>query len=332
MAMLILLYNATYFGIASWFPWLEGLGADQELYVFVLSFLFLIPLVYASAVFRLRGALITWSIFLAATLPHIVQQSAGLESSLRVGLFALVALLLGIFVALEYSPAAKASKQAAVTRGLSLAKLLKVQESDRRHLSRELHDNTIQSLLVIANRAHALETGDYGELSPGAKKQAEQIMVMLLQAIDDVRRLSRDLRPSVLDNVGLLPSLRWSAERLSHENEIKVEVVVKGKEHRLPPDFEIAIFRIAQEALNNVIKHSKATVATMTLDFMTSDFKLTVRDNGHGFHVPQTVGDFAIEGKLGLERMQQHAALINGTFNIRSEPSKGTEVTVQARP
>ena len=332
MAMLISLYNATYFGIAGWFPWLEGLETGQELYVFVLSFLFLIPLVYASAVFRLRGALITWGIFLVATLPRAVQQSSGLESSLRVGLFALVALLLGIFVALEYSPVSKASKQATATRGLSLAKLLRVQESDRRYLSRELHDKTIQSLLLIANRAHALEAGDYGDLSPEAKKQAEQIMVMILQTIDDVRRLSRDLRPSVLDNVGLLPSLRWSAERLTHESGIKVEVVVNGKEHRLPPDFEIAIFRIAQESLNNVVKHSKATVATVTLDFITSDFKLIVRDNGQGFHVPQTMGDFAAEGKLGLERIQQHAALINGIFKVWSEPRKGTEVTVQARP
>lgn len=334
MAVLICLYNATYLGIAGWFPWLQDLVTAREIYVFVLSFLFLIPLVYASAVFRLRGALITWLLFLAAILPRAWRESPNFESALRVGLFALVALLLAIFVALDYGLGErqkKASKQADARRGASLARVLKVQEYERRRLSRELHDNTIQSLLVIANRARALEAGDYGDLTPEAKKQAEQIMVMILHAIDNVRILSRDFRPSVLDNVGLPPALKWLAERVTTDSGIRVEVAVNGKEHRLPPDIEMPIFRIVQEALNNVVRHSRATVATVTLDFVTSDFKITVGDNGQGFSLLQETGDFTTKGKLGLERMRQHARLINGTLTVRSEQGKGTEITVQAR-
>jgi len=210
--------------------------------------------------------------------------------------------------------------------------MLKVQEYERRRLARKLHDDTIQSLLVIANRARALESGDYGRLSPKARKQAEEILDMLLHAIDDVRRLSRDLRPSMLDNVGLLPALRWLAESLSNQSGIRIEIQVNGKEHSLPQEFEIIMFRIAQDALNNVVLHSGATVVTVTLDFITSNFKLTVSDNGRGFIPPGNLSDFAAKGKLGLQRMEQQARLLDGTFTVTSYPDKGTIITVEAIP
>jgi two-component system sensor histidine kinase DegS len=333
MAALILIYNASYFGIASWFPWLKDVVTAQGIYAFVSIFLFLIPLVYAGVVFRLRGFLVTWAIFVAAVLPRTLQQSPSLESVLRVALFALVALLLGLLVALSYSPEPKegALQAAKASRRLSLARVLKVQEYERQHLSRELHDKIIQTLLVIANRAHALGAGDYGELTPEAKKQAEQLIVMLLLAVDDVRWLSRDLRPSMLDNVGLLPALRWLAEHTTQESGIRVEIRVNGMEHRLRPELEIIVFRIAQEALKNVARHSRATKAVVTLDFIASNFKMTVEDNGQGFCLPEKISDYATKGKLGLARIEQQARLLEGTFDIQSELSKGTVITVEAK-
>ena len=331
MAALILFYNANYIGIANWFPWFREILTAQGAYAFVPSFLFLIPLLYAGAVFRLRGALVAWIVFLAAILPRAIYESPNFESLLRVALFALIALLLSMLVALNYSPGPKegALKPAKTARQISLARILKVQEYERRHIAQELHDNIIQTLLVIANRARALEIGDYGDLAPGAKKQAEEILVMLLHAIDDVRRLSHNLRPRVLDNVGLLPALKWLAERLTQDSGIRVEVRVNGMEHRLRPELEITIFRISQEALNNVVQHSRATIAVVTLDFAGSNFKITVQDNGQGFCLPGKMSDFAIKGKLGLERMQQQAKLLDGTFDILSEPGKGTTITVE---
>jgi len=215
---------------------------------------------------------------------------------------------------------------------MSLARILKVQDYERRRLARKLHDNTIQSLLVIANRARALESGDYGRLSPKAKKQAEEIMIMLLHTIDDVRRLSRELRPSTLDNIGLLPALRWLTESLNLESGIKIDLQVKGKEHSLPPEFEIILFRIAQDALNNVVQHSRATAATLTFDFVASCFRMEIEDNGQGVSLPDNIGDFAATGKLGLQRMEQQARLLDGKFEISSQPGKGTLVTVEAIP
>jgi len=333
--VLALLYNASYLGITGWFPWAKDIVSAQGVYIFVLSFLFLIPLVHASVVFRLQGTLATWFVFLAAILPRAIQDSPSFESLLRTALVATVALLLGLFVALDYNPGLQESgtaKRTRFARWASLARMLKVQEYERRRVARKLHDNTIQSLLVIANRARALESGDYGRLSPKARKQAEEILIMLLHAIDDVRRLSRELRPSTLDNVGLLPALRWLTERLSHESGIKIDLQVKGREHSLPPEFEVILFRIAQDALNNVVRHSGATAATVTLDFITSNFRMTVEDNGQGFSLPDNIGDFAARGNLGLQRMEQQAGLLEGSFNISSEPGKGTVITVEATP
>ena len=336
MTVLTLLYNATYLGITSWFPWAKDIVSAHGVYIFVLSFLFLVPIVYASAIFRLNGTWITWFIFLSAILPRTIEDSPSLESFLRVSLVALVALLLGLFVAMDYQPGLKRGggvlERSRTARWLSLARMLKVQEYERRRLARKLHDDTIQSLLVIANRARGLESGDYGRLAPKARKQAEEILDMLLHAIDDVRRLSRDLRPSILDNVGLMPALRWLAESLSNQSGIRIDLKVNGTEHSLPQEFEIIMFRIAQDALNNVVLHSGATAATVTLDFVTSNFKLTVTDNGRGFSLPENLADFTSKGKLGLQRMEQQVHLLDGTFKVTSHPGKGTIVTVEATP
>jgi signal transduction histidine kinase len=335
MTLLTLLYNATYLGITSWFPWAKDIVSAHGVYMFVLSFLFLVPIVHASVIFRLQGTWITWLIFLAAILPRTIQDSPSLESFLRTALVALVALLLGLFVAMDYRPGLKHGgvlERSRTARWLSLSRMLKVQENERRRLARKLHDDTIQSLLVIANRARALESGDYGRLSPKARKQAEAILDMLLHAIDDVRRLSRDLRPSILDNVGLLPTLRWLAESLTQQSGIRINLQVNGKEHSLPQEFEIIMFRIAQDALNNVVRHSAATAATVTLDFATGSFKLTVADNGRGFSPPENLADFSAKGKLGLQRMEQQARLLDGTFKVSSHPGKGTVITVEATP
>ncbi len=335
MTVLTLLYNATYLGITSWFPWAADIVSAQGVYIFVLSFLFLVPIVYAAAVFRLQGAVLAWLVFLAAMLPRAIEDAPSFESFLRTALVALVALLLGLFVAMDYRPGLKHSgvlERSRTARWLSLSRMLKVQENERRRLARKLHDDTIQSLLVIANRARALESGDYGRLAPKARKQADEILDMLLHTIDDVRRLSRDLRPSILDNIGLLPALRWLAESITNQSGIRIDLKVNGQEHGLPQEFEIIMFRIAQDALNNVVRHSAATLATVTLNFVATNFKMTITDNGRGFSPPENLADFATQGKLGLQRMEQQAKLLDGTFKVTSHPGKGTIITIEATP
>jgi two-component system sensor histidine kinase DegS len=145
-----------------------------------------------------------------------------------------------------------------------------------------------------------------------------------MHMIDDVRRLSQDLRPSILDNVGLLPVLRWHADRVSHESGIKVIIVVSGMEYKLPPENEIIIYRIFQEIFKNIVQHARATDARISLDFASSGIKLLVEDNGQGFDMPPSLSSFTDEGKYGIDRIMQQAKLLDGTVNIVSSEGHGT--------
>jgi two-component system sensor histidine kinase DegS len=140
--------------------------------------------------------------------------------------------------------------------------------------------------------------------------------------------LSQDLRPATLDRLGLLPSLDWLATNVKDYSSIHVEVVTEGDERRLDPDIELVLFRIVQEALSNVWRHSQATAAQITVVFDTRKIRIIVKDDGQGFHVPKDIGDLAKDGKLGLAGMQERVRLLNGTVTVASEPGKGTVVTV----
>jgi len=116
---------------------------------------------------------------------------------------------------------------------------------------------------------------------------------------------------------------------LNQEDGINSKVVVSGQERKLRPEAEVTIFRIIQEALNNVRRHSRASEAVVTLDFAPESLKIMVQDNGNGFSLNETLGNLAGKGKLGLIGVQQRARLLNGTCTIRSQPGKGTSVSVE---
>ena len=145
-----------------------------------------------------------------------------------------------------------------------------------------------------------------------------------------MRRFSQDLRPSVLDDLGLLAALQWLAADVEKRFGIEVRMSVIGDERRLPPDAELLLFRIAQEALHNVWKHSGASQTCLVVEFGDDTVGLSVQDNGAGFEVPERAGDLAEQGKLGLAGMQERARLLGATLNLESRPGEGTTVSVEA--
>ncbi|HJX03140.1 MAG TPA: histidine kinase, partial [Dehalococcoidia bacterium] len=303
MLFLAMLYNATFFPFAEFPSIFEDISTAKGVHAIISSFLFLIPILYSSVVYKIKGTFITWTCFLIIILPRAILEFRSLENLLIIGLFALVTLLISILMALDYNPVIEGQGDVLrrTTRWHSLARLLKIRDYERQYVVRKLHDNIIQSLLVIANRVNALESGKYGAITITSKKNLEAIQGMLLHMIDDVRRLSQDLRPSILDNVGLLPVLRWHADRVSHESGIKIEIVVRGMEYKLPPENEIIIYRIVQEIFKNIVQHARATYARISLDFASSGIKLLVEDNGQGFGMPPSLSSFTDEGKYGID-------------------------------
>jgi len=210
-----------------------------------------------------------------------------------------------------------------------LRQITRVQEEERKRIARELHDDTVQYLVVLARQLDDLASSGKG-LSREEKLKLEDLRQQVNNIMEGVRRLSHDLRPATLDRLGLLPALEWLAANIEKHSGIKVQVKTSGSERRLPIEVEVILFRIAQEALSNVRRHSKATSAEVRVEFEDSKARITVKDDGKGFAMPETMGNMVKEGRLGLVGMQERIQLLNGSLKIQSEPGKGTTVIVEA--
>jgi signal transduction histidine kinase len=202
-------------------------------------------------------------------------------------------------------------------------RLVVVQETERRHLARELHEEIGQALTVAQMHLQALSQ------LPGAKTLAPHLSESLaavervLTQVDDI---SLNLRPSLLDELGLEPALRWYINRQATLAGLQAEVRVDPLARRLDPAVEIQCFRIAQEALSNVVKHAKARTVTVEVSHHDKRVHLSVRDDGVGFDVA-SLREKAVRGaNLGLLGMEERATLACGRLQYHSTPGQGTEV------
>jgi PAS domain S-box-containing protein len=209
-----------------------------------------------------------------------------------------------------------------------LHQVTKAQEEERKRIARELHDETAQELVALSRQLDSL-TSMSGEVPELDIKLLEGIRAQVDKTLEGVRRFSQDLRPSVIDDLGLLPALDWLVSDLEERFDIAIGMAVLGPEHRFSPEVELVLFRIAQEALRNVWRHSGASRAWVTVEFGDDKTTLSVTDNGKGFEVPRSMADPANVGKLGLAGMEERARLVGGKLTLESEPGKGTTVTVE---
>ncbi len=132
----------------------------------------------------------------------------------------------------------------------------------------------------------------------------------------------------MLDDLGLVAAVEWLAADLMERRGVKARVEVTGSQRRLPPEVELALFRIVQEALRNVEKYSEASQVAVGMAFEDSRLRVSVRDNGKGFEPPSSMNDLVASGKLGLVGMQERAQLLGGVLELQTEAGKGTSVTV----
>ncbi|MCJ7828318.1 MAG: PAS domain S-box protein, partial [Dehalococcoidia bacterium] len=210
-----------------------------------------------------------------------------------------------------------------------LGQITMAQEEERKRIARELHDETIQSLVVLARQLDDIASGGKG-LSEYKKIQLDILRERINNVMADVRRLSQDLRPPALDRLGLLPALEWLASDIGKRSGMNIEVTVKGVSRRFSPEVELVLFRVAQEALRNTLRHSQATSAEVAVEFGEKLIRIIVKDNGQGFYLPETTGDLVKRGRLGLAGMQERIKLVGGSLKISSKPGKGTIVTIEA--
>ena len=199
------------------------------------------------------------------------------------------------------------------------------QEDERRRLARELHDETIQDLIALNQRVQLAQMNvEEGR----AVEQLDEIQRMTTQTIDDLRRLTRALRPLYLDDLGLVAALDMLTHEAQDTAAISVNFQRLGPEHRLPPDVELAFYRMAQEALNNIQRHAQATQATLKIEFAPEQITLTISDNGRGFEPPESPAEFAPGGHFGLLGLYERAELIGARLKIHAAPEEGARVVV----
>lgn len=209
-----------------------------------------------------------------------------------------------------------------------ITQITRAQEDERLRISRELHDDTAQVLAGLSREVSSLLSKER-TVSKSTKEKLEKLREMADTALEGVRRFSQDLRPSILDDLGLVPAMEWLAAELEKNYGLETKVSIAGEQQRLSPENELAVFRIAQEALSNVRRHSGASAVKVTIDFGADALTLVVSDNGRGFDMPQRTSDLAVSGKLGIIGMRERARLIGGTLVVQSEVGMGTTVTLR---
>ncbi len=210
------------------------------------------------------------------------------------------------------------------------SQIIKAHEEERGRLARELHDDTIQELLFVSHRLQDISSGTYGQLPQLVSERLEEVRAYVERTMGEVRSFTQEIRPLMLDDMGLVPTLRWLAERVTvGVDGVHVDVHVSGEHRRLSPDIELALFRVAQESFNNVRKHAGASVVRVSLKFDEDKIEMAIKDDGRGFEVPSIPTQFAGQGKLGLAGMSERILLLKGSFRIESKPGNGTIVWVK---
>ncbi|MGD8626862.1 MAG: GAF domain-containing sensor histidine kinase [Anaerolineae bacterium] len=205
-------------------------------------------------------------------------------------------------------------------------KITRAQEEERKRIARELHDDTVQRLIDLSRRVDNLSLPP--EVPARMVEALETLQGRIQDTLDNVRRFSRDLRPSVLDDLGLLPAIEGLLADLESRG-IETALGIEGRPRRLKPEAEIDLYRIVQEALNNVRRHAEASRVVLTVDYGEKQIQILVRDNGKGFEGAGQPGDFASAGMYGLVGMQERAQRLHGQLRIVAPESEGTVVVVE---
>lgn len=203
----------------------------------------------------------------------------------------------------------------------------RVQEDERRRLARELHDGIGQTLTALTNQLETTRRQD-GESREKTDERIGEALEMAAQALNDTRELSRLLRPAVLDDLGLSAALSWLARSVGKRFAIEVELTLSGLDERFDYEFETLAFRVVQEALTNVAKHSGAARASVAVERSAGRLSIRVSDPGQGFDPLQVLHAEQRDLGVGLRGMRDRAELFGGIVRIDSGVGRGTRIEV----
>ena len=207
-----------------------------------------------------------------------------------------------------------------------LSAVTQAQEEERSRLAHELHDDTVQALIALKQRAQMAHKALVSDPERAASR-LDELEGLIDQELAALRRLIGDLRPIYLDDLGFVPALEMLTRATAEHEGLSIHLDVQGETVRLAPDVELTAFRIVQQALNNVVAHAGAQNAWVAVLFAASGLTLTVLDDGRGFTLPEQPTDLARQGHFGLMGMRERAMLYGGQLTVVTAPGKGTTIT-----
>jgi signal transduction histidine kinase len=239
---------------------------------------------------------------------------------------AAVASSLGAMVWLSWRYRIAQMRRAQAAQQAFSRQLIESQERERQRIAAELHDSLGQNLLVVKNRALL---GALSQQDEEARKQFNEIGATVAQTLEEVRTISYNLRPHHLDQLGLTTTIRAMIEKIAESSGIEMSSELDDVDSVFPPADEITIYRILQESLNNVVKHSRAGEAHVAVHCHEHHVEITIRDNGQGFASSASNAGAAYRSGFGLKGLAERVHMLGGTHTIDSGPGRGTTVTVR---
>ena len=213
-------------------------------------------------------------------------------------------------------------------RGELLHEILLIQEEERKRIARELHDETSQVLASLTANLEAA-VGMLPASAGKAKAILKKAQALSVNILDEIHKLIYELRPTLLDDLGLVAATRWLAEHNLKAAGVAVKFKTTGRERRLPSQLETTLFRVTQEAIYNITRHAHASNASVSMHFKRSVLRVNIKDDGKGFDVEEAISSKDRPRGLGLLGMKERVELFSGAFSIRSRPDgNGTEIDI----
>lgn len=285
---------------------------------------YLLPVLFAAAVLPAWGAALALMAAVTAYVAIVLSLDAEMRRMdllLRAATFAVIGLL-GAYLAREQQREIAARVQKERDLGRVLERAISAQEGERGRIARELHDGPVQAVAMLSMRLGLVEEA---VRSGGAKARLVEARVALRETNAELRRIIHDLRPSALDDLGLVDAIHDLTSARCDEAGVRLEWDVSGPRRRLAAPIETAVFRIAQEAVTNVVRHAHARSARVAIRFEDGRVSVSVEDDGVGFDAARVQR----AGGVGLLGMRERAVLVGGTLELASAPRAGTRVTAR---
>jgi signal transduction histidine kinase len=290
-----------------------------------------IPIIYSMITIGLKKSTIIVIILLICITPYVLTFSFRISTLLVSYAMLLVPAFIIAIVKLELLSRAKEKRLWAEKEEnrITISRLrLKVQEDERRRLAEELHDGAVQTSLFLASTVNDIIVTYKGKIPAPVEKDLASVKNHSLQITNELRLVCRELMPGILDNLGLIAAIKWLIENLREESSIATNLSVEGSIYDLSQNEKVALFRMVQESLNNIRRHSNATAVAISVHCTGFSILIVINDNGKGFNIPGNFSSLAYNGKLGLIGMYERAQSIGANLEINSQMGIGTTVRI----